>query len=166
MSNMCNKPEHPVCPKLPGVKDINMVKCANIIMTDGKEFLIKENDLVGIQFIRNDNTIVLRKGRIKDFKVVNQRELSNKIDNLSHIILDCSEQFSVKILEIKFKDIIKIDTIDAVFEDYEDRITELTQNFIEGDLKVPVREGGMVTKEENKKNNKNKMSSRGFAITK
>ena len=159
MINACpNKPEHPTCPKLPHVEDIKMVKCANITMSDGKNFMIKENDLVGIQFIRPDNQIIVRRGRIKDFKIVNKRELSNKVDNLSHIILDCSEQFSVKILEIKLKDIIAIGSIETEFEDYSDRITQLAPNVIEGNINIPVREGGMVTKKEhfekleNKKN--------------
>lgn len=148
MINKCQKPEHPTCPKLPTVDKVKMVKCANIIMSDGKEYIIKENDLVGIQFIRPNGQIIVRRGRIKDFKIVNSRELSNKTDNLSHIILDCSEQFSVKIIEIKLKDIIAIDKVDAEFKDYSDRIEHLAPNYIEGDLKVPVREGGMITKEE------------------
>lgn len=149
MINTCpNKPEHPTCPRLPHVEDVKMIKCANIVMSNGNTFMIKEDDLVGIQFIRPDNQIIVRRGRIKDFKIVNKRELSNKVDNLSHIILDCSEQFSVKILEIKLKDIIAIGSIETEFEDYSDRITQLAPNVIEGDLNIPVREGGMVTQKE------------------
>lgn len=165
MTNMCNKPEHPVCPKLPFVEDIKMIKCANLIMNDGTNYIIKENDLVAIQCIRHDNQIVVRRGRIKDFNIVNKRELSNKVDNLSRIILDCSEQFTVKIIEIKIKDIIAIGSIDQEFKDYSERIEELTPNFLEGNLEVPTREGGMVTKEESK-NATQKKIARGFVVTK
>ena len=164
---MYNKPEHPTCPKLPTVEDVKMIKCAKIILSNETSFIIKEDDLVGIQIVRGDDSIVVRKGRIKDFKIVNNRELSNKVDNLSHIILDCSEQFSVKILEIKLKDIVDIGPIDKEFKDYSKRITELTPNFLEGNLEVPTREGGMVTKEEAVKNNKStKMASRGLPVMK
>lgn len=156
MPNMCNKPEHPVCPKLPMVRDVKIIKCTSIVMSDNKIYTIKEDDLIGVQFVRSDNQIIIRRGRVKDIKIVNKRELSNKIDNLSHIILDCSEQFSVKIIEIKLKDIIAIDSIDAEFEDYSDRITHLVPNFIESDLNVPVREGGMITKKEHFENLENK----------
>lgn len=148
MTKVCNKPEHPVCPKLPFVSDIKMIKCANLIMSDGTNFSIKENDLIAVQFIRPDDKIIIRKGRLKDFKIINNRDINNKIDNLSHIILDCSEQFSVKIIEIKIKDIIDIGTFEKEFKDYSERIDHLAPNTLDGNLKVPVREGGMVTKEE------------------
>lgn len=133
--------------KLPKMNKYELVKCVKISMDNGENYTIKIGDIVGIQFLKNDKQILLRKGRVKDIVIVNRRTLCTTTDNVSHIILDCSEQFSIKIIEIKLKDIIKIGNVDDVFEDYSDRITELEPNFIEGD-KLPVRQHGLVTKEE------------------
>ena len=137
-----------ICRKLPIMTDCQLIKCVKISMNNGEEYTIKTDDLVGIQFIRHDERILVRRGRIKDIVVVNKRNLSNcNNDNVSRIILDCSEQFTVKTLEIKLKDIIKIGGIDDVFEDYNDRITHLKPNFIEGN-RIPTRYHGMITEEE------------------
>ena len=137
--------------KLPKATNIDMVKCVKIHMSNDEDYVLKVDDLVAIQFVKDDKRILVRRGRIKDLVVVNYRELSCKTDNASRIILDCSEQFTVKIIEIKFSDVIKIGAIDDEFEDYSDRITKLEPNHLENceeGLKVPVREHGMVTKEE------------------
>lgn len=134
--------------KLPTMTDCKLIKCVKISMSNGEEYTIKTDDLVGIQFVRHDERILVRRGRIKDIVVFNRRHLSNcNNDNSSHIILDCSEQFTVKTLEIKLKDIIKIGGIDDVFEDYSDRITHLKPNFMEGN-RIPTRYHGMITEEE------------------
>lgn len=134
--------------KLPVMTDCKLIKCVKISMSNGEEYTIKTDDLVGIQFVRHDERILVRRGRIKDIVVVNKRHLSDcKNDNSSHIILDCSEQFTVKTLEIKLKDIIKIGSIDDAFEDYSDRITHLKPNFMEGN-RIPTRYHGMITEEE------------------
>ena len=133
--------------KLPYANNLEMVKCVKISMSNEDSYTIKVGDLVGIQFVKDDKQILVRRGRVKDLVVINVRELSNKEDNVSHIVLDCSQQFSVKIIDIKFKDLIKIGGIDDEFEDYSDRIQELEPNYIEGN-KFPVREHGLVTKEE------------------
>ena len=141
MSHICNQL------KLPFMTECKLIKCVKISMSNGEEYTIKNNDLVGIQFVRNDERIFVRKGRIHDIIIVDKRSLSSHIDNVSRIILDCSEQFTVKTIEIKFKDIIKIGGIDDEFEDYSDRITHLKPNFIEGN-KIPTREHGMTTEKE------------------
>lgn len=134
--------------KLPIMTDCKLIKCVKISMNNGEEYTIKTDDLVGIQFVRHDERILVRRGRIKDIVVVNKRHLSDcKNDNLSRIILDCSEQFTVKTIEIKLKDIIKIGDIDDTFEDYSDRITHLKPNFMEGN-RIPTRYHGMITEEE------------------
>lgn len=137
----CPYPSHPSCPKLPHVDDIKMLKCISVTISDGRTIVLKQDDVVGIQFICGNN-ILVRRGRIKDFKIVNNRDLLCKTDNLSHIVLDCSEQFSVKIIEIKFKDIVDIRD-DENFTSYEDRITELSPGCIHGNVHIPVRERGM-----------------------
>ena len=131
-------------PKLPKAKDITPIRCVKISMNNEKEYVIKEGDVVGVQFIK-DNLILIRKGRIKDIVVINSRQLSAPTDNVSHIILDCSEQFTVKLIEIKFTDIIAIGGIDDEFEDYDNRIKHLEPNHIEGNS-IPTRQGGMHTK--------------------
>ena len=134
--------------KLPRAIDLDMVKCVKITMNNDEEYTVKVDDLVAIQFVKDDKKILVRRGRVKDLVVINKRELSTKADNVSHIILDCSEQFSVKILEIKFSDIIKVGGIDDEFEDYSDRITELKPDCMhehDGGVSIPVREHGMVT---------------------
>lgn len=137
-----------ICRKLPIMTDCQLIKCVKISMNNGEEYTVKTDDLVGIQFIKHDERILVRRGRIKDIVVINKRHLSNcNNDNVSRIILDCSEQFTVKTIEIKLKDIIKIGRIDDVFEDYSDRITHLKPNFIEGN-RIPTREHGMITEEE------------------
>lgn len=161
--------------KLPKVTNLEMVKCVKVSMNN-ETYTIKVDDLVAIQFVKNDKQILVRRGRIKDLVVINERQLSTKSDNVSRIILDCSEQFTVKILEIRFSDVIKIDDIDAEFEDYSDRIEHLPPNFIEGNH-CPVREHGLVTKEEacdrickspkpEKPTPSGAVGSRGFVITK
>lgn len=137
--------------KLPKATNLEMVKCVKITMNNEDAYTVKVDDLVAIQFIQNDQQILVRRGRIKDLVVINQRELSCKTDNVSRIILDCSEQFTVKILEIKFTDIIKIGGIDDEFENYKDRIEHLEPGHIkecEHGSSIPVREHGMHTKEE------------------
>ena len=133
--------------KLPKLNKYELLTCIKLSMDNGEEYTIKTNDLIGIQFVKDDKRILVRRGRVKDIVVVNRRKLSTIDDNVSHIILDCSEQFSIKIIEIKFKDIIKIGGIDDEFEDYNDRITDLEPNFIDG-CRIPTRENGMYTKEE------------------
>lgn len=157
--------------KLPKAVDLDMVKCVKITMSNEETYTIKVDDLVGIQFVKNDQQILVRRGRIKDLVVVNQRELSTKTDNVSRIILDCSEQFTVNILEIKFTDVIKIGGIDDEFEDYSDRITELKPGHLEDckedGCKIPVREHGMHTQKEHcEMHHKPAVTPRGFAITK
>lgn len=133
--------------RLPVMTDCKLLKCIKISMNNGEEYTVKTDDLVAIQFVKHDERILVRRGRIKDIVVVNRRELSNKYDNVSRIILDCSEQFTIKVIEIKLKDIIKIGAIDDEFDDYNDRITHLKPNFIEGN-KIPTRRHGMITEEE------------------
>ena len=155
--------------KLPKATNIDMVKCVKIDMNNEESYTIKVDDLVAIQFIKNDQQILVRRGRVKDLVVINQRELSTKTDNVSRIILDCSEQFTVKILEIKFTDVIKIGGIDDEFEDYGDRITELKPNHIhecEHGTSIPVREHGMHTKEECPVPRKPIVNKKGMPITK
>lgn len=158
--------------KLPKPTKLDMIRCVKIDMNNDESYIIKEGDLVGIQFIKDDKLILVRKGRIKDIVVINERGITNGgksecgIPHASHITLDCSEQFTVKLIDIKFTDIIKIGGIDDKFDDYIDRITELEPNFIEGN-KCPVREHGLVTKEEAKKNPpKGAIGSRGLAVSK
>ena len=156
--------------KLPKPIKLDMLRCVKIDMNNEESYIIKEGDLVGIQFIKDDKLILVRKGRIKDIVVINERCVTNGgkseggITHASHIVLDCSEQFSVKIIEIKFTDIIKIGGIDDKFDDYTDRITELKPNCIE-DNKFPVREHGLVTKEEIK-DKKSAITRKGLAVTK
>ena len=153
--------------KLPKATNLEMIRCVKITMNNEETFTVKTDDLVAIQFVRNDNQIVVRRGRIKDLVVINERELSCKTDNVSRIILDCSEQFTVKIVEIKFSDVIKIGGIDDEFEDYSDRITELCPNHLkdckENGSHIPTREHGAHTKEECVRT---PISKKGFAITK
>lgn len=153
--------------KLPKAVDLDMVKCVKITMNNEETYTVKVDDLVGIQFVKNDQQILVRRGRIKDLVVVNQRELSTKSDNVSRIILDCSEQFTVKILEIKFTDVIKIGGIDDEFEDYSDRITELKPDHThecEHGTHIPPREHGFHTHPEHCE--AHAVTPRGFAITK
>ena len=137
--------------KLPIINNYDLIRCIRINMSNGEQYTVKTGDLVGIQFIKNDKQILLRKGRIKEINVVNKRCLSTETDNVSCIILDASEQFSIKLIEIKLKDIIKIGAITDEFPDYSDRITELEPNFVEeckNGVKIPTRHDGMITKEE------------------
>lgn len=153
--------------KLPKAVKLDMVKCVKISMNNEEEYTVKVDDLVGIQFVKDDQRILVRRGRIKDLVVINTKQLSTKEDNVSRIILDCSEQFSVKILEIKFSDIIKIGGIDDDFEDYNDRITELKPDHMkecENGVKIPVREHGM--DDCNCPSDKPVIKPKGFAITK
>ena len=155
--------------KLPKAVNLEVVKCVKITMNNEETFTVKENDLVAIQFVKDDTRILVRRGRIKDLVVVNNRELSCKTDNVSRIILDCSEQFTVNILEIKFTDIIKIGDIDAKFEDYDDRITELKPDHMkenEDGSKIPSRDHGFHSKEEHKESGKVSVTRKGFALTK
>lgn len=148
MSFVCN------CLKLPVMTGYELVKCIRISMNNGESYTVKTNDHVAIQFVKDDKKILIRRGRIKDIVIVNRRSLSTVDDNVSHIILDCSQQFSIKILEIKLKDIIKIGDIDAEFPDYRDRIKELEPNYLKDNQcssKIPTRHDGMITKEEMKK---------------
>ena len=151
--------------KLPKAVNLEMIRCVKVDMSNGDSYTVKQDDLVAIQFIKDNKQILVRRGRIKDLVVINRRELSKQTDNVSHIILDCSEQFTVKIIEIKFSDIIKIGSIDDEFYDYNDRIAEIKPNFIEGDS-YPVREGGLVTEDESKSTNQTPITPRGFAVTK
>lgn len=138
--NHCNR-------RLPSVKYTEPIKCFRIYMDNGEDYTIKTNDMVAIQFVKDNKRILVRRGRIKDFFVVNKRQLSKSFDDVSHIVLDCSEQFSIKIIDIRFCDIIKIGGIDDEFDDYSDRLTTIEPNYIDGD-KLPVRKGGLVTEEE------------------
>lgn len=146
MSCICN------CLKLPKVDSKEMVRCIKINMSNGEQYVVKQEDMVAIQFVKDDKKILVRRGRVKDIVVVNQKMLHTIEDNVSRIILDCSEQFSIKIIEIKLKDIIKIGGIDDEFYDYSDRIVELNPNFMDEDgCKIPVRHDGMCTEEEMQK---------------
>ena len=138
------------CLKLPKVEELELVRCVKVTMNNDESCIIKTDDLVGIQFVKDNKQIVVRRGRIKDIAVVNRRELSSTEDNVSRIVLDCSEQFTVKIIEIKFSDIIRIAGVDDEFKDYKDMIDRLPPGYMDDD-KIPVREQGMVTKEEAKK---------------
>lgn len=134
--------------KLPSVSEIKLLTCVSLTMNNGQEYIIKQNDLVGIQFVKCDKKILVRRGRVKEIKIVNRREIGTCMDNASYIILDCSEQFTVKTVEIKIKDIIKIGSVYEKFDDYDDRVTELIPNFIEGSTIIPTREFGMYTEKE------------------
>jgi hypothetical protein len=134
--------------RLPRTTDLKPLKCVKITMSNEKEYIVTQEDIIAVQFVRPmDNKIIIRRGRVQDLVIINQRELSTPKDNASRIILDCSEQFSVKVIEIKFKDIIAIGGIDTEFEDYSDRIEELGPNFMEGNT-IPIRHGGMCTSDE------------------
>ena len=133
--------------KLPKMNKFELVKCIKIHMNNGESYTIKTGDLVGIQYVKDDKTILVRKGRIKEIVTIAKRALSTHDDCVSHIILDCSAQFSINIIEIKIKDIIKIGGINDVFEDYNERIKQLEPNYIDGN-RIPTREHGMLTKEE------------------
>ena len=151
---------------LPRVTNLEPVKCVKVYMSDEKEFLIKENDIIAVQFIRDDGRIVVRKGRVKDVIAVNQRELSTPKDNVSRIILDCSEQFSVKVIEIKFKNIIAVGNIDDEFTDYSDRIEKLEPNFMEGN-RIPIRHHGMHSKDcKCNKSSSNGLPNKGIPLRK
>ena len=141
MSCICNQL------KLPVVTECKPIMGAQISMSNGESYTIKANDLVAIQFVRNDEKIFVRRGRVRDVVLVDKRQLSTNKDNVSRIILDCSEQYTVKVIEIKIKDVIKIDDISAEFPDYSDRITKLEPNYVEENT-IPVREHGMITEEE------------------
>ena len=152
--------------KLPKAVKLDMIRCVKIEMSNEESYTIKEGDLVAIQFVKDDSKILFLRGRIKDIVVINERATTdgcktNGIPNVSHIVLDCSEQFTVKLVEIRFVDIIKIGGIDDEFEDYSDRITELEPNYIHG-CNLPVRESGLVTKHEAKC----KKPPKGIPITK
>ena len=138
------------CNKLPFVNKYNLLRCIEINMSNGEQYVVKQNDLVGIQFTRGDK-ILVRKGRVKDIVLINRRGISTVDDNVSNIVLDCSEQFTVKTIEIRLKDIIKIGNIEDHFDDYNNRITELDPNFIEDTedgTRIPVRDFGMYTEED------------------
>lgn len=135
------------CLKLPKMEKLQPISCAKLTMSNGEEYTIKVDDLIGVQFIRDDKRIFVRRGRVKDIVIVNRKAITTCEDNVSRLILDCSEQYSIKIIEIKFSDIIKIAGIDYEFEDYSDRITELEPNYIECN-RIPTRQNGMYTKEE------------------
>lgn len=161
MSCICNNK------KLPTVTDCKLITCVKISMSNGEEYTLKTDDLVAIQFVRCDEKIIVRRGRVKEIIIVNKRQLSCGNDNVSRIILDCSEQFTVKIIEIKLNDIIKIGKIDDEFEDYNDRITELQPNFMTENT-IPARDHGMITEQDLAvtETAKQTVSKRGFAITK
>ena len=153
--------------KLPKTVNLEIVRCVKMTMDDGTEYTVKIDDLVGIQFIKNDNQILVRKGRVKDLVVINSRELSTRSDNVSKIILDCSEQFSVKIVEIKFSDVIKIGKIDDEFNDYNDRITELDPSHLEESsdvAEIPVKDQYLHNEDECTIHNTT-VTTRGFAVT-
>lgn len=137
MNCMCEKM------KLPKVENASMIPTIKLKFSNEKEFVISVDGLVGIQFIKDDKTILVRRGRVKDIVLIKRRELAHCEDCESRIILDCSEQFSINIIEIKLKDIIDIDEIDYEFKDYSERITELKPNNIHGNTSIPVREHGM-----------------------
>ena len=147
MNCMCDKR------KLPNFVDCEPLKCAKILMSNDEEYIVKIDDLVAIQFIKNDEKILVRRGRIKDIIIVNKKQLSKYVsDNVSRIILDCSEQFTVKIIDIRLSDIIKIGGIDDEFDDYSDRETYIEPNFMKDNgfdgAIIPVREHGMITETE------------------
>jgi len=142
--------------KLPKAVKLDMITCVKVDMSNEESYTVKEGDLVAIQFIKDDRQILVRRGRVKDLVVINDRAITNGgktecgIPHVSHIILDCSEQFSINVIEIKIKDVIKIADINYDFNDYTERVTSLEKNYIDGN-KIPVRQGGMITKEEAKK---------------
>lgn len=169
MSRNCNcnhnKHEH-AHSKLPRAVDLDMVKCAKLKMNNGKEYVVKVDDLVAIQFVKNDEHILIRRGRVKDIVVINKRELSCPTDTVSHIILDCSEQFSVKILEIKFSDVIEIGRIDDELTDYTHR-DDIEANHPVHDDKDTI--GKLVNNDKMENlavSSPNKITSRGMAIRK
>ena len=65
MNCMCDKR------KLPNFVDCEPLKCAKILMSNDEEYIVKIDDLVAIQFIKNDEKILVRRGRIKDIIIVN-----------------------------------------------------------------------------------------------
>ena len=151
---------------LPKATNLELVRCVKMTMDNGTTYTIKVDDLVAVQFVKNDNQILVRRGRIKDLVVVNSRELSCKTDNVSRIILDCSEQFTVKIVEIKFSSVIAIGNIDDSFDEYTDRVTELDVSSLKetgGIMISPVRNPD--DKIDATSSSKTAVASRGFAIT-
>lgn len=137
--------------RLPIINNYDILKSIRINMSNGESYTVTVGDIVKVQFIKDDKQILIREGRIKDINIVNRRCLSTANDNVSYITLDASQQFSIKLIDIKLKDIIKIGDITDRFIDYSDVTTELEPNYIEGredGMKIPTRHDGMVTKEE------------------
>lgn len=136
-------------PKLPSVDNIKMLTCCSVDLSTGKNIVIKQNDLVAVQFVKGKD-IIIRRGRIAEIKVSKTRGIDDKTDNLSCIVLDCSEQFTVKIIEIKFRDVVDIGEVDGEFVDYNNRATELEVSSLRDTEEpniIPVRERGFaVTK--------------------
>lgn len=134
--------------RLPKMVSVLPILACEIRMDNGESYSVKEGDIVAIQYINEREQIVVRKGRVKDIVIVNRRDIHTVCDNVSRINLDCSEQFSVHMIEIKFKDIIKIGNIDDEFDDYEDRITELEPSTIEttgsSEVKTPVAQKDII----------------------
>ena len=137
-------PEIGTIKPLPKAKSYKPLPCAEIIMDDGTTYVVRVGELVSIQFIKNDQRVLVRRGRVMDIKIANVKKLSSAEDNVSNIILDCSEQFSNDITDIKLKDILQIRHFNHNFEDLPE-IGELTLGYIEGPH-YPVREGGLVEK--------------------
>ena len=126
--------------KLPKMVHVEPVLACTIHMDNGESYSFKKGDIVAIQYVNEREHIVVRKGRVKDIVIVNTRNIHTVCDNVSRINLDCSEQFSVHMIEIKFKDIIKVGGVDEEFDDYDDRKTEIepSTEVRDGEIKIPV----------------------------
>lgn len=135
-------PEIGTIEPLPKAKSYKLLPCVEICMDDGSTYITRVGEMVSIQFIENNQRVVVRRGRVMDIKVANIKKLSSAEDNVSNIVLDCSEKFSEDIIDIKMTDILQIRHFNHNFEDLPE-IGELTPGCIEGPH-YPVREGGLI----------------------
>lgn len=140
-------PELDTIKPLPKVKSCRPIACTEIQMDNGDTYVIKVGDVVSIKFIQNDERVIVRRGRVHDIRVSTKRCM-NTDDNISNIILDCSQQFSQKIIEIKIKDVLEINHYNHEYEDLNEK-DKIEHGYIEGPH-YPVREGGLEYKGEKK----------------
>ena len=113
---------------LPRITEVENIKSFKLFFND-KEYCFKitQDDLISVQYINERDQIVVRRGRIKDIVAIAERG-TNYGDN-SRIILDCSEQYTVKIIEVKINSIIEMGDIDKDdYKDYSNRKTDIEQH--------------------------------------
>ena len=143
-------PELGTIEPLPKARYCRPISCMEILMDNGESYIVRVGELVSVQFIMNDQKIIVRRGRVYDLKIANYKNLSNSYsDNISNITLDCSEQFSQKIITIKVKDILRVGGFTEEYPEYPEK-SELEPGWIEGPHH-PVRNGGLKYEEETKK---------------